>query len=243
MSNGSHDGTPSRPTLVLLPGLDGTGELFAPFLAVLPPDLKRHVVSYPRHRFLNYDQLLGLIVQSVPASDKLIILGESFSSPLAIRFAAEYPQCVHALILCGGFIRSPLPRWMIGLGCRCIRFLPLNALALRMMLIGWKAPVAVRTMVQRVVKSVDRRVLIHRLRLVRDLDCGGSLERCTSALLYIAGSRDRLVGAEARSKIRRVAEKCAVAVLNAPHMILQTSPQESWDAIQKFLDNPLRFHS
>ena len=33
--------------LVLLPGMDGTGDLFAPLLSALPPALRTIVVRYP----------------------------------------------------------------------------------------------------------------------------------------------------------------------------------------------------
>jgi len=40
-------GSRTSPSLVLLPGLDGTGVLFSPLLSFLPPALSRQVVAYP----------------------------------------------------------------------------------------------------------------------------------------------------------------------------------------------------
>jgi hypothetical protein len=48
----------NRPQLVLLPGLDGTGELFGPFLKVIPQSWPRRVVSYPVDRVLSYWELV-----------------------------------------------------------------------------------------------------------------------------------------------------------------------------------------
>src|ERR1700688_5080921 len=39
--------------LVLLPGLDGTGELFADFIAALPESWTTATVAYPSDRFLS----------------------------------------------------------------------------------------------------------------------------------------------------------------------------------------------
>ena len=48
-------------TLVLLPGMDGTGILFEPLLDVLPSSLQPHLVRYPSTRPLGYRALLELV--------------------------------------------------------------------------------------------------------------------------------------------------------------------------------------
>ena len=45
---------PITPTLVLLPGMDGSGTLFEPFLRALPPDLPVKVLRYPGQDALSY---------------------------------------------------------------------------------------------------------------------------------------------------------------------------------------------
>lgn len=47
-----------RLRLILLPGLDGSGVLFAPLLRHLPPDVEPVVVRYPPDRALGYEELL-----------------------------------------------------------------------------------------------------------------------------------------------------------------------------------------
>jgi thioesterase domain-containing protein len=75
--------------LVLLPGMDGTGELFAPFLAALGPDQAVVVVRYPTDRELGYAELEQVARAALPVDQPFILLGESFSGPVAIcRLAA-----------------------------------------------------------------------------------------------------------------------------------------------------------
>ena len=52
--------------LVLLPGLDGTGEQFEPLLRELPASLTPIVVRYPTDRVLGYDALFLLAQYSAP---------------------------------------------------------------------------------------------------------------------------------------------------------------------------------
>ena len=82
------------PKLVLLPGLDGTGKLFAEFLEALDLGSSAQVVPYPPDIPLGYDELETLVRAALPAHGPFIILGESFSGPLAIRIAARPPPAL-----------------------------------------------------------------------------------------------------------------------------------------------------
>ena len=96
----------ARRHLVLLPGLDGTGSLFAPLLANLPETLVPVVVKYPPDQVLYYEQLFPYIREVMPWNESYILLAESFSGPLAIKFAAEQPENIHALVLASAFFSS-----------------------------------------------------------------------------------------------------------------------------------------
>ena len=97
-------------TLVLLPGMDGTGKLFAPLLAALSPRLHVIVVRYPTAVPLDYEDLVGLARAELPAEEEFVILGESFSGPVAVSLAAQAPPKLRGLILCASFVCSPVPR-------------------------------------------------------------------------------------------------------------------------------------
>lgn len=65
-------------TLVLLPGMDGTGELFANLLAELSKNIKTVVVRYPTSTVLNYEELTALADLQIPKETPYVLLGESF---------------------------------------------------------------------------------------------------------------------------------------------------------------------
>ena len=97
--------------LVLLPGLDGTGELFVDFIAALPESWTATTVASPSDRFLSYTDLRPLVSTAVPQSERFVLVAESFSTPLAVWYAATNPQNLVAVIICAGFVRSPVRRW------------------------------------------------------------------------------------------------------------------------------------
>ena len=97
------------PTLVLLPGLDGTGILFEPLARALGVDLDVRVVRYPSDPTLGYRELESLARAALPTDRPFVILGESFSGPIAIRLAADSPPGLVGLILVVTFARNPYP--------------------------------------------------------------------------------------------------------------------------------------
>jgi pimeloyl-ACP methyl ester carboxylesterase len=119
---------------LLLPGLDGTGRLFARLYPLLDPALDARVVSFPTDRALGYNDLLAEL--EVP-SGPFAIVAESFSGPLGILLASKHPMQVTGLVLVASFVRnpSPLARIAAALGRRFFRARP-PSLALRWALLG-----------------------------------------------------------------------------------------------------------
>ena len=79
---------PRLPTLILLPGLDGTGDFFQPLLDEIAGKIPTTVVRYPIDGGYDYDSCLEIVQAMLPADEKYVLLGESFSGPLAVTLAA-----------------------------------------------------------------------------------------------------------------------------------------------------------
>jgi pimeloyl-[acyl-carrier protein] methyl ester esterase len=86
--------------LLLLPGIHGTPDLFAPFIGALRSPLPRVVaaagVTYPPSEPLSYGALTAVaadaaaaLTAATPPGTRLLILGESFSGPIALALAAQ----------------------------------------------------------------------------------------------------------------------------------------------------------
>src|SRR4051812_32963307 len=96
-------------SLVLLPGLDGTGSLFQSLLRELPADVEPIVLSYPARDVLDYSALTQLVLRSLPTARPFVLLGESFSGPVAVLTAAAQPKGLLGVILCASFVSAPRP--------------------------------------------------------------------------------------------------------------------------------------
>ena len=63
--------------LVLLPGMDGGGALFAGFIAALGDGITPLVVSYPADQVLSYEGLADFARKQLRGGQPYVLLGES----------------------------------------------------------------------------------------------------------------------------------------------------------------------
>ena len=78
--------------LVLLPGMDGTGQLFNDFVEALPESLETVTVRYPAEQCLSYAELEDFVQAACPISGPFVLLAESFSTPLRANQARLPPR-------------------------------------------------------------------------------------------------------------------------------------------------------
>ena len=221
-------------TLVLLPGLDGTGDLFEPLLSRLDASLPTVVVRYPLEP-LDYEALTSIARRALPVVGELVLLGESFSGPIAAQLAAERPGDVRGLILCASFVSSPMPHfrpfeWLLEAG-------PVRLLA------RWFAPTTLlgrfqtrelRELLLRTVSRLPRSVLVARIRGVLAVNSIAAFARVRAPTMYLQGSEDTLLPLSCVDEICRLAPKTRVVKIVAPHCVLQCAPDEAARAIGEF---------
>lgn len=65
----------TRPLLILLPGLDGSGRLFARLVAALGADVDARVIAYPADRALGYAELVEFVRPQLPKDRPFVLLG------------------------------------------------------------------------------------------------------------------------------------------------------------------------
>jgi pimeloyl-[acyl-carrier protein] methyl ester esterase len=228
----------ARLTLLLLPGMDGTGELFNPFIRFLPAWIKPEIVRYSNHVPLGFRDLLPAVRSAIPDSSPFVLLAESFSTPVAVQLAAEGPSNLQAVIICAGFVKSPvgtLSRFWISALAPMLFGFPLPSFVIRSLLVGSTAPVELVRRVRTVVSTVSPQVLVLRLRAVLKCDEQRALSRISVPILYVQAAEDRLVRQSSLETIRAVRADVTIARMAAPHFILQREPQSAADAIVAWL--------
>lgn len=239
--------------LILLPGLDGTGDLFEPIRASLQANvdglnINCIIVRYPKAGLMDYAALTVFAQKSIPANEPYLLLGESFSGPIAIAIAANKSPQLKGLILAATFARNPWPIFS-NLGF-LLPNIPLNGsllMTLSMPLIGKLLAGSLnggslKGVLKQVLNQVPTSTLRHRLQQVLKVNVTPSLRQVQVPILYLQAKYDALLPAAAFNCIAEYAPQAEIVVLSAPHMLLQHKPDEAACVIAGFCSRLIETH-
>jgi pimeloyl-ACP methyl ester carboxylesterase len=221
-------------TLVLLPGMDGTGDLFSPVLPLLSPVLSTQVVSYPPDQPLDHAQLTEFVLEQLPQDRAFALLGESFSGPIAAAVAARSAPV--ALVLACSFVAS-LHHLLRLLG-PLLPWLPPPTTLLRplgLALMGRHATPQLQLALAQALQQVRPEVLKFRAATSLETDARGSLAAVRCPVLYLRAKQDHVVPRRCLDEVLRTRPDTAVAEIDGPHFLLQTQPAPAARAILSFL--------
>ncbi|MCU0595591.1 MAG: alpha/beta hydrolase [Desulfobacterota bacterium] len=230
----------SGQTIVFLPGMDGTGISFEPLARALAQDVKVKVVKYPADRLLSFEDTVQCAKEQIQNDQgDVIVLAESFSGPVAIALLGSGQVKAKGLILCSTFARSPRPVLLRILSCLPMEFilnLPFPSFLLKCIVQGEEEATDLFIgLWERVRAVVPAKVLVHRLKLISQVDVREWLPKLTLPCLYIQSSSQRSVPASSLFDFAEAIPDLRVKRINGPHFILQAQPLKSIAAIENFV--------
>jgi pimeloyl-[acyl-carrier protein] methyl ester esterase len=224
----------SCPTLVILPGLDGTGTLSEAFAGGNWGDLPVVVLPLPTEGPQDYETLEAALVPQLPEGP-LVFLGESFTSPLAARLAKRERGRVDALILAGGFCSAPRSAGFSLIPLRSLFLMKPPAVFLRRFLLGDDAPEEAVEAPLKAVESISAETLANRVEVVLAL----TEDECPSPeglpVLLLQARNDEVIPWEAQSKLERHFPDAKVVWIEGPHLLLDRRPDKCREAVNSFL--------
>lgn len=226
--------------LVLLPGLDGTGELFVDFVATLPDSWTATTVTYPTDRFLRYADLRPFVGAAVPQLERFVVVAESFSTPLALWYAATNPPNLAAVVICAGFVGSPVHGWsgtLKALARPWLFRLKPPRIIVEHFLLGQNAPPDLLQKLRHALQRVRPDVLSGRVQEVLDCDARDDLRRTTVPMLYLEAAYDALLSSSCKKEFSHVRPDTLFRSVPAPHLLLQREPQKAANIMMAFINS------
>ncbi len=217
--------------------MDGTGELFEPLLARLPPEQPVQVLRYPLLGPQHPAALADWVQPHLPVDRPFVLLGESFSGPVAILLAAADPPGLQGLVLCASFARKPLrlPPALAPMA-KALAHLPRPAWAVCAALLGAHATPALRADLSRALAQLPTPVLSARLQAVLRADVRAALRQTRLPLLLLEAQNDRLVPARCQRELLALRPDAERVSFAAPHMLLPCAPRAAAQALLTFVD-------
>lgn len=228
-----------RPSLLLLPGMDGDGRLFNRLRATLENELGLcvDVVSYNDLAISSYDDIEAAVRFQLTGLGPVVLVGESFSGPVVVRVCAAPPSNLVAGVVVSSFPYSPVPvpLWLSPVLSRLVLCFRPPRWALRSVLVGRDADEALVDEVQSVISGTSKQLLSARLRAILEVDVRTALAGCQLPMLSIRASKDRLVSKRVNRRLSRSCAGMAEVQLAGPHLLAQVNPMGVAHEIEVFL--------
>lgn len=214
-------------TLVVLPGLDGTATLLSAFADAARSHFSDvQIIAYPPDRPLGYLELEAFVRARLPTEGTFVLLGESFSGPVALSIAGNPPAGHVGLVLSTSFSKGPIP-----LLAPLAPFAPLapvrrlpTALLSWLLLGQWSTP-ELRAALASALAQVAPSVLRSRAASALRADASASLGAISIPVLYLRATRDRLLPANTVDRITAAIPHASVVDIPGPHLLLQAEPE------------------
>ncbi len=221
-------------TIVLLPGLNGTEALFQPLVDTAPIRFKILTIAFPSQENYSYQQLTEYVLEKIShLNGDFILLGESYSGPLALFVAQTKPHNLKSVILSASFVTAP--------NIKIARFLPW-AIGFRLVkilcsLLCSDKPKSVIGLVFNELKKLEPKIFAARIQAIFAVDAQTALKECPAPIMYFLGKKDFTVPRKNLNRILSIRSDVKVVEFNTDHFLLQSAPVEAWAAIEEFAES------
>lgn len=219
--------------LVMLPGMDGTGLMFAPLIAQLPTNICPKIIPIPETCFSSHRELAKTVMDDFPEGP-CIILAESFSGRTAYELCLMVPERINHVLFAASFLVKPSR--LSGYS----KYLPLFPLkndlipdwCLSKLLFGVEnAPIE---LLHESLSQADSALLRNRLGIMAKM--AAPEERIDMPCTIIKATRDYLVNAKAQQSISDVFSKSDFYEMETGHFVLQAVPKEVATVLSVIID-------
>ena len=225
----SHPTNMPSESIVILPGLDGTDQMLGEFCRLCAETALTKVLTLPSDTSLDYPALAKHFSSEIRRLGKCHVIAESFSGPIGILLAREFPQHVSRLTLVASFARSPVPRIAVCLPWSVLFRLPLPSFVSKRYFVGQTASLTPR--LRSAIRQNSIEVLRHRLKLVQQVDVLAELSEIECPVTYLRATNDRLVSKRCLDEILAAKPSTTVHEVVGPHLVLETQPEVCWRVI------------
>lgn len=210
---------------MLLPGLDGTGALFAPLISSIPAKHGVQLVEYPLEHDWNFEARTARARRRRPMDHSFALIGESFAEPTRIQLASEQRKGMRGLLLRCTFARNPHRRlaWSKALlNWMPFARLPFAPLAAR--LLNGNKTSSVRTRLRHTTARLPTNLVRQRLKTVIEADVVSHVNAMQIPILSLRGLQDLPVPPSSGADIPSNGQNIAILQIDGPHALLRSEP-------------------
>jgi pimeloyl-ACP methyl ester carboxylesterase len=222
--------------IVFLPGFDGDAGLRRRFVEALAERHPARTIGYPNRTLESLNGYARHIASQMDPHARPLVIAESFSGLVAMRWAANDPH-VAGLVFCGGFAKSPAALASLGAKMPSVtRFLGSRYFQATGFMQSDPARREWSEGLSSAVGQLAPEVVGERLRLIAAEDTSGEAASLKIPVIVVEFENDLIVG---RAATTHLASSCPGATLvrvPGPHFALETRPRECAEALRPHLE-------
>ena len=220
-----------RPKLLLLPGMDGTGELFVWLIKRLESFFDVENLYYPEDIPQNYESLTNWAKSRI-GSQSIFLLGESFGGPIAINLAAVVPDQIRGLILVSSFAKSPVSPAILKLAASVnFHLIPVFMKSFALLGIGIEKDVKEKFI--SIIRRCNSKTIQRRIIAVANCNLSKAI---SVPVLLLYDKHDILGNPQSILKLCQENKSVHRKVIESPHMLLQTNTKIASNEIIAFIE-------
>lgn len=218
--------------IILLPGVDGSGILFEPFVKIFEPEVPVEVMPLTNDSDQSILNQVSIIEDAI-GDEEVILIVESYSGLLAYELAKRNKIRIKQIFFFGCFLQPPSLIGKIGrfLPVRLLNIIPNKVLA-HILFNRWSSP-ELTTLFRKAIESVDFTNLKKRIKAIATYQKPSQV--IDVPCVYVQATMDNLVSAYNVKAFEDLCSDLQVEVVEATHMLLQTQPEAMSQLIHKYL--------
>ena len=217
--------------ILLLPGMDGTGLMFEPFIKHAPTSTQITVIKLIQDVGVTYREQAEVIARSI--EEDVIIIAESYSGVIAHELTKFVPNSLKHMVFAASFLERPsmilplinvAPNFMINYSLYP-DFIVSRAL------FGQYRSSYLSKLFKLAMSEVPIELLKFRLSQISNLKHSNDTSEIHST--YLQAQQDNLVANSSFNAFNRAYSQMNLRKLNGSHFLLQTNPIGCWAEILK----------
>lgn len=216
--------------VVLLPGLNGSSDLFRPLLDELD-DVSIQVLELSAEGPQDHDSLAASLHRQLGEAP-FILLGESFSGAIAYRIALQQPTGLRGVIFAASFLSCPSALLPLVRHLPIPRSLSTLTAALKIFCVGRDVSDDLLQQLKQEIRLIPDALLRARLHSLAELRA--PQQRLALPALHLWPQQDRLVSHGVAGQLAEYCSDLRKVSIEGPHFILQTRPKVCAKAIRAF---------
>jgi pimeloyl-ACP methyl ester carboxylesterase len=218
--------------VVLLPGMDGTGILFEPFIEHAPPDIEITTIQLMQSENYSYEDQAKYVMSQI-GDDPVTLVAESYSGMVAYNMLKLGCKNIEHVVFAASFICLPskLAKFAnyFPIALAKSRLVP-KALMGQILFGKFTSPSLINYFYS-ALSMASGTTLSHRLHQIAELK--EPEYKISTPCTYIKPSNDIVVSKSAVTAFHKVCSNLIIHEVAGTHFVLQTNPKSCWELIMR----------